>query len=923
MTPQLVGKDVTVDVLANDFDPDDPEGTLTVSLPDDVAGVRVSGGKLQVHLGQRSMAFVYEIADADGGTARAVVHIPVFDSLPPMANPDSLKVKAGDTVSANVLDNDEDPAGKKLQLVELVGIRGGSAKLLTKDGKVEFTASDKAAGDAGFSYKVTNGTDTSIGAVRVEVEGQNFPPTFQATTATLPAGGERVVDLTKLVTDRNLEDEHTFSKPKSSSDKLDVALAGGQLTIGAADDAKGTNATISLTVSDGSAEVQGTVTVEVTGHEGPPTQAVDDEAETTQGVQVTTNVTANDVDPLGEGLEVQVLSQQGGTATASGDSITFKPSADFFGVALVTYDITDASKEESRKSRATLRITVFGFPSKPSAPSITNAAPQSRLASLQWGVPAANGAPITGYGVQTDVGGKSQDFSGNKGDFTGLTNGTAYRFRVAARNKAVLKDGDLRWSDWSTAYTPDTIPGTPATPTLKSGDHSITVSWSPPTNEGTAVTGYTLSIGGAASERRAVGTNTTYTWTGLSNGEAYTFQVFATNKAGDGPASPWSAAGDPEATPAGKPFAPKSVTAARDDSDTSAGGNVKVSWQWDNTTEYDNGADAQKFTIVVSGGSGARTIDNIAATARTQLVSGLSNGTSYSFAVYATNRVGAGASASSTATPASVPGAPTALSASEGDGQAPLTYTAPNDGGSAITSYQIQSPQGSVGFTQGGGVSQGPTGTATGLTNGTTYTFQLRACNEVGCGPWSASSNAVTPYGNPAAPTVSVSVSNRTTLTWTWNAPSGNGRPIDHYEITLDGSLIDASYTSRSFSRSFDYSETHTLRVVAVNTAGLKSSAGSRSGTTEARPQSVTISKGTSAVGQSGCSHSSCAFIQVDTTGLGSGSHTYYCHSNTQGQWWGPSYASGSSFQTTCYYGYPRDKVWVVVDGVKSNEITW
>ena len=80
-----------------------------------------------------------------------------------------------------------------------------------------------------------------------------------------------------------------------------------------------------------------------------------------------------------------------------------------------------------------------------------------------------------------------------------------------------------------------------------------------------------------------------------------------------------------------------------------------------------------------------------------------------------------------------------------------MTWTAPSDGGSPITSYTVTPYQ--------GGVAQQPTtvtgnppatsATVTGLTNGTSYTFTVTATNAVGTGPASAPSNPVTPSPTP------------------------------------------------------------------------------------------------------------------------------------------------------------------------------
>jgi len=94
---------------------------------------------------------------------------------------------------------------------------------------------------------------------------------------------------------------------------------------------------------------------------------------------------------------------------------------------------------------------------------------------------------------------------------------------------------------------------------------------------------------------------------------------------------------------------------------------------------------------------------------------------------------------------ATVPGAPTAASATAGDTQATVTFTAPaSTGGSPITGYRVVSTPGNIEATG----SASPI-TVTGLTNGTSYTFTVFAINNIGESLPSAPSNAVVPKGTP------------------------------------------------------------------------------------------------------------------------------------------------------------------------------
>ena len=134
----------------------------------------------------------------------------------------------------------------------------------------------------------------------------------------------------------------------------------------------------------------------------------------------------------------------------------------------------------------------------------------------------------------------------------------------------------------------------------------------------------------------------------------------------------------------------------------------------------------------------------------------MTNGTSYTFTVSASNCVGTGATSapSNAVTPATVPDAPTAVTATRGNMSASVTWTAPANNGSAVTSYTVTASPGGAATTVSG-APPATTATVTGLTNGTSYTFTVAATNSVGTGSASAPSNAVTPADLvPGVPTL-------------------------------------------------------------------------------------------------------------------------------------------------------------------------
>src|SRR6185312_9953702 len=136
--------------------------------------------------------------------------------------------------------------------------------------------------------------------------------------------------------------------------------------------------------------------------------------------------------------------------------------------------------------------------------------------------------------------------------------------------------------------------------------------------------------------------------------------------------------------------------------------------------------------------------------------------TSYSFTVTATNAIGTGpASNALSATPRTVPGAPTLNTATPGNTQVSLSWSAPaSDGGNAITAYTATASPGGAKCATAGATSC----TVNGLTNGVAYSFTVTATNAAGTG---APSNALS-----ATPVAAATVPGAPTLN---TATPGNG----------------------------------------------------------------------------------------------------------------------------------------------------
>lgn len=615
--------------------------------------------------------------------------------------------------------------------------------------------------------------------------------------------------------------------------------------------------------SDSSPEIGTTpATLELPGPPGTPSAVASDReaqiswsAPTTGGgsitgyrVTVSTSPTGTFTDAGGTCSPETTTTSTALTCTASGLT---NGVAHYFRVAAVNPAGTGTASAPSAAA------TPAGVPGTPAAPGATAG---DTTSVLTWTAPSDGGTAITGYAVQRSLFGGA--FTTQPGctslgvvltcTATGLNNGTSVRFRVAAINAA----GQGPWSAASSSITPFGVPGTPDRPTALAGELSVTVEWAPPSSNGSRITSYTVSqatastgpyvnVTSACQESGLFPDVTQCTLTGLTAGTEYFYTVTATNARG---------AGDPSAASIGvKPVAPSTapVITSVDEGNTqltvrytvTASGGERV---WSRYSSDDGGA----WTAWVDSGS----------TAGSVTITGLTNGTFYEVQLgLAVPPATPTTLVSGTATgrPRTTPGTPTGFTATAHDGYASLNWTAPSDGGAPILGYTVnvgtsatgpwRSPEGTCASSVMS-ASTRTTCNATGLTNGTTYFFQVAALNEAGVGAF-ATSSSVVPIGPPDTPAPPTANGDETTITVRWTAPATNGSAITGYEVlratselgpfaaitagTCRGALVNVSTAVSCIDNdSLSTSATYYYKVAARSAAGTSEESEASDGTT-------------------------------------------------------------------------------------------
>jgi VCBS repeat-containing protein len=295
--------------------------------------------------------FSYTTSDGSLTSDVATVTInvaPVND--PPVANNDEYTTAEDTPLSIDapgVLGNDVDPDGEASLTVTIVSQPQNGTVTLGADGQFVYTPNADYNGLDGFSYTVSDGTETSdVATVTINVTPVNDAPVGVEDSYSVDEDGVLAPTEGVLANDTDVDSTGLTAT-------LGTGPTNGTLTLNADGtfqytpnaNFNGTD-TFTYTVSDGElTSSETTVTITVNSVDDVPV-AVNDEydaVEDTPLVVSTGGVLANDSDPEGSALTAQIVSQpQFGTVTLNADgTFNYTPNADYNGVDGFSYTVSD------------------------------------------------------------------------------------------------------------------------------------------------------------------------------------------------------------------------------------------------------------------------------------------------------------------------------------------------------------------------------------------------------------------------------------------------------------------------------------------------------------------------------------------------------------------------------------------------------
>ncbi|MDP9463728.1 MAG: Ig-like domain-containing protein, partial [Actinomycetota bacterium] len=394
-----VGRPITIDVLANDIDPERDILSVptfrqngTARITDTTGPTGLQALRYEPPPGRSGIfTFTYQAADPQGGTSqKTTVTVDVSgDNAPneePVANPDAIRLPVGITDTLDVRANDADNDGDELTIEVVSRPRGVDVQLRSQ--QLEITLLPGAADRSVILYSLNDGMpgheqtgrvlvlrigDTALN--RSPVANPDADRVVIGTSVTIPVTANDIdpdLDIIRLL---------TVDKPDDGVGTTSVEGNSVRFIPNLPDITEPTPVTFTYRIGDGNGhEAIGHVSVTVLVKALPIAPfARDDFADTVRDTPVNIDVLANDSDPSGgqPNLDGPPSCPGGGTASLTADErVTFDPPDGAVGTFRCKYNVTNT---QGLGAEASIIVTVTVAPPDNNEPTLNSAAMQKTI----------------------------------------------------------------------------------------------------------------------------------------------------------------------------------------------------------------------------------------------------------------------------------------------------------------------------------------------------------------------------------------------------------------------------------------------------------------------------------------------------------------------------------------------------------------
>ncbi|MGB8860045.1 MAG: Ig-like domain-containing protein [Ilumatobacteraceae bacterium] len=315
------GRSVTIDVLANDIDPE--RDVLAIPTFQQLKGATITDGVSQSGLVAlqfdpppdarpgEELHFTYVAADPQGGVSEPTevtvkIISPSTANRPPIANPDSARAAIGGSATVQVTVNDVDPDDDPLS-ISPVGPLPVGVRAAVRDNSLTIAVEPGAAPRSVVIYDLSDGAGHHVNGrvlvLRVDEAVSNQPPIANPDVQRVVVGNSVLVPVVRNDSDPEGDTIRLVgaSQPGGGTGKTEVEGDSVRFTPNLPGITEPTNVDFDYEIDDGHGNrTTGFVTVTVLANALPRAPfARDDSATTVENKPVTIDVLANDSDPSG------------------------------------------------------------------------------------------------------------------------------------------------------------------------------------------------------------------------------------------------------------------------------------------------------------------------------------------------------------------------------------------------------------------------------------------------------------------------------------------------------------------------------------------------------------------------------------------------------------------------------------------------